>query len=64
MYLLLSLTAGLVGCFYINRIDKLSESAGGQLRKFAVSFILWIESPFSDATGCKSAINSSLEIFL
>lgn len=29
MNLLLSLTAGLVGCFYINRLDKLSESVRG-----------------------------------
>lgn len=26
MYLLLTLAAGLVGCFYINRLYKLSES--------------------------------------
>ena len=37
MNLLLSLAAGLVGCFYINRLDKLSESVRGKLRKFAVS---------------------------
>ncbi len=37
MYLLLSLAAGLVGCFYINCLDKLSESVRGKLRKFAVS---------------------------
>ena len=37
MNLLLSLAAGLVGCFYINRLDKLSESVRGQLRQFAVS---------------------------
>ena len=36
MYLLFSLAAGLIGCFYINRLDKLSESVRGQLRKFAV----------------------------
>ena len=29
MNLLLSLAAGLVGCFYINRLDKLSESVRG-----------------------------------
>ena len=37
MNLLLSLAAGLVGCFYINRLDKLSESVRGKLSKFAVS---------------------------
>lgn len=37
MNLLLSLAAGLVGCFYINRLDKLSESVRGKFRKLAVS---------------------------
>ena len=37
MDLLFPLAAGLVGCFYINRLDKLSESVKGQFRKFAVS---------------------------
>ena len=37
MNLLLSLAAGLVGCFYINHLDKLSESVRGKLRQFAVS---------------------------
>lgn len=37
MNLLLFLAAGLVGCFYINRLDKLSESVRGKFRKLAVS---------------------------
>ena len=36
MYLLLALAAGLVRCFHIARLDKLSEGIGGQLRKGAV----------------------------
>ena len=36
MYLLLSLAAGLVRCFHIDRLDKLSEGIGRQLRKGAV----------------------------
>ena len=37
MYLLFPLAAGLIGCFNVNRLDKLSESVRGKLRKFAVS---------------------------
>lgn len=37
MNLLFPLAAGLVGCFYINRLHKLSESVRRKLRKFAVS---------------------------
>ena len=37
MYLLPALTAGLVRCIYIDRLDKLSEGMGRQLRERAVS---------------------------
>lgn len=37
MYLLPALAAGLVRCIYIDRLDKLSEGIGGQLRDGAVS---------------------------
>lgn len=36
MYLLPALAAGLVRCIYIDRLDKLSEGIGGQLRDGAV----------------------------
>ena len=36
MYLLPALAAGLVRCIYIDRLDKLSESIGGQFREGAV----------------------------
>ena len=36
MYLLPALAAGLVRCFHIDRLDKLSEGIGGQLREGAV----------------------------
>ena len=36
MYLLPALAAGLVRCIYIDRLDKLSEGIGGQLREGAV----------------------------
>ena len=36
MYLLSALAAGLVRCIYIDRLDKLSEGIGGQLREGAV----------------------------
>ena len=36
MYLLPALAAGLIRCIYIDRLDKLSEGIGGQLRDGAV----------------------------
>ena len=36
MYLLPALAAGLVRCIYIDRLHKLSEGIGGQLREGAV----------------------------
>ena len=36
MYLLPALAAGLVRCFHIDRLDKLSEGIGRQLREGAV----------------------------
>ena len=36
MYLLPALAAGLVRCIYIDRLDKLSEGIGGQLRESTV----------------------------
>ena len=36
MYLLPTLAAGLVRCFHIDRLDKLSEGIGGQLRESTV----------------------------
>ena len=36
MYLLPALAAGLVRCFHIDRLHKLSEGIGGQLREGAV----------------------------
>ena len=36
MHLLSALAAGLVRCIHIDRLDKLSEGIGGQLRKGAV----------------------------
>ena len=38
MYLLPALAAGLVGCFYIDCLDKLSDGIGGQLREGTVPF--------------------------
>ena len=37
MYLLPALAAGLVRCIHIDRLHKLSEGIGGQLREGAIS---------------------------
>ena len=53
MYLLLTLAAGLVRCFHIDRLDKLSEGIGRQFREGAVPLyplnkLLYILSLFSN----------------
>lgn len=70
MYLLPALTAGLVRCIYIDRLDKLSEGIGRQLREGAVSLyplnklldILCLLLLFTDSL--LQTIDLSLEVFL